>query len=87
MEARQRHITKDRVCGPGLIQRIAIDPELNAARTRTEERLKDNGQGRLATVHSGVEEADGWGDLPAKDCTHQHPAQVALVVGSIEILC
>lgn len=61
----QRQVSEDGVCCSCLIQRVTVYPELDSASASTEETLEDHGQGGLSAVHSGIEEANGRGDLPA----------------------
>lgn len=74
VQPRQRQVAEHRVGRARLVQRVAVDPELNAAGAGAEEGLEDHGQGRFASVHSGVEVSDGRGDLPAEDGAHKDPA-------------
>lgn len=48
----------------GLVERVSVYPELNAYRAGAKERLKDHGQRGLPSVHSCVQEADSWCNLP-----------------------
>lgn len=66
-EDSKRQITEDGVCGSGLVEGVAVDPVLDAAGAGAKEGLEHHGQGGLATVHTGVEEADGRRDLPAEN--------------------
>lgn len=60
------------------VQRVAVQPVLDADDAGAEERLENHGEGRLAAVHAGVEEADGGGDLPTQDGRNQNPSDIAL---------
>jgi hypothetical protein len=58
-------IAKEHVVSVRLVQRVPVDPKLDADRAGAEERLEDHGQRGFPSVHAGVEEADGGRDLPA----------------------
>ncbi len=57
MQACEAEVAEEGVCGVGLVQRVAVDPELDAAGAGAEEGLEDHGQGGFTAVHAGVEVA------------------------------
>ena len=78
MQATKGQITPNWICGVGHVERVAIDPKLDTASAGTEEGLEDHGERMLAPVHAGVEEADGWSDLPAQARADEKPCEIAL---------
>lgn len=80
MEDGNGQIAENRVRRVGHVERVAIDPVLNAAGAGAEEGLQEDGQSRLSPVHSSVQEPDGGRDLPAQNRADQQPAEVALDV-------
>jgi hypothetical protein len=84
-----------------LVERVAVDPELDADGAGAEKGLEYHGQCGFSSVHVGVEEADGGRDLPggdelfaprrdgttslAKYGANEHPAEIALVVERVQV--
>lgn len=62
-----------------LIEAVTVDPELYAAGTGAEQGLEYHGHCGFPAMHARIQVADGRGDLPAKDCADQNPAEIALL--------
>ena len=58
MKTGEGKIADEGACGVGLIQRIAVNPELDTTGACAKEGLEDHGESGFSAMHAGVEEAD-----------------------------